>query len=75
MAGRWWTEREEKLLKELYPHLLAGEMSVEELCRVLNRTWDAINTRASMLKLTGRPQDKIDVDLLEKLKKRFETRR
>lgn len=75
MAGRYWTKREEELLKELYPHYLAGDITLQEICDVFNRSWNALNTRASVLKVTKKAEDKIDEDLLEKLKKRFETRR
>jgi len=69
MNSRKWTEREEKLLKQLYPCFQRHDITSDELCAVLNRSMDSITNRASKLGITGKAWDDINEELLAKLKK------
>ena len=71
MTARRWSAKEDGLLRELYPQFIMGNVSRDELCGVLRRTWFGVHCRAGYLKLTNKIYDDIDEDLLMKLKKRF----
>ena len=70
MTARRWSAKEDGLLCELYPQFIMGNVSRDELCGVLRRTWFAIHCRAGHLGLTNQIYDDIDEELLRILRKR-----
>jgi len=69
---RLWTEREIELLRKYYP-LVGESVTEEELCSLLNRTYESIRTKTRQLGLKRRClQENINLEILKDLEKRFE---
>lgn len=50
--ARFWSEREEELLRKFYPHL-GDSIEIEELEKMFNRRKEAIRCKARNLGLKG----------------------
>ena len=69
---RFWTEKEDELLKKFYP-LIGDSVTMEEVMKLFNRTEYSIVARATKLKLKkGSTKENINLDLLNTLTKRIE---
>jgi len=74
MRGKKWAEEDEKTLKKVYPLYLQGLISKEELEKIFNRNFPAIEMKASRLKLTKEVSKVNKVYLLNILKRIFDKR-
>ena len=66
---KFWTEKEDKLLRKLYPQYIRGDISREELAKVFKRTIGSVWGRARALGLMGKTFDDIDEEYLRELKR------
>lgn len=66
-----WTNKEIEILTKYYP-LVNDKITIEELEKLLSRTWKAILNKAYLLKLNIGCKSHIDIDLLGELEKRIE---
>ena len=67
----FWTDREVKRLKKVYPAYRRGDVGRDDLVKLFRRTWEAIKRKACEQGLTGREtvEDTMDEEYWKKLKK------
>lgn len=70
MRGKKWAEEDEKTLKRVYPLYLQGLISKEELEKIFNRSFPAIEMKACRLRLTQREFSTVNKSYLHNLLKR-----
>jgi hypothetical protein len=63
-----WHEKEIKILKKLYPR---PDVPVEEICKVLNRSYKSVMDKVCELGLHREANPKINVDVLMKYFKKW----
>lgn len=66
MPAASWSKREEKALKKLWKKYYEGVVTKDQICKVFNRTWSAIGTKASRLGLTP-TEEQMDYDYYKKI--------
>ena len=71
MSGKWWSNNELKVLKELYGLFLVDEIDINKIAKILHRSAGSVYRKASELGLTSskRDIDNIDWELYKKIKK------
>jgi len=70
MAGIKWSKEEDEILAKLYPN---PKVTKEDLLKIFaSRTWEAIEKRASKLKLTNLRKGIINYEYLKKLEELIE---
>ena len=69
---RRWTEEEEEILRQLYPHIVE-KITIEEIAELLHRSPTSVRNKARMLNLKviyEKPD--INKEMLEQLQKKIE---
>lgn len=72
MAGRLWAAKDEQALRKLYDAYMRHDISREQLCRALGRTYHSIMHKAGQLGLTGKAESEMDEDYYKKLVTKLE---
>ena len=70
MSREPWTDEQIKRLKQLFPHYLEGEVTLEEMEQILDKPRWGVVHKARQLGLKRRPQ--MDEELYRKLCKKLE---
>ena len=71
MAGIPWSNKQLKILKELWPKV-PEVVSKNELSNIIGKSIPAINCKASSLQLEKKYNDRINHELLKEIESRFE---
>jgi hypothetical protein len=73
MRSSPWTSHEVDILIKLYPPFLLGKVSADDMVAIFGgrRTIAGIMNKASILQLTGKVGDGINVDALSNINKRL----
>jgi len=67
----YWTEKDDSILKKYWSHL-DNEITRQELCDTLQRSWDGIRDRARKLGLPSASyKSLVNYDILEQLEKKI----
>lgn len=67
--NRSWTDKETKILQKYYP-LIGDQISIAEICEVLNRSQNSIYAKAQSMGIKPVHVDRINYEILEQLERK-----